>query len=459
MASAAPSSRRPVDRADVLVGVAAVAGFVVLVVLGLGLTFFADEWSMIADRSVTASNLLEPFNEHWLAATIVVYRAMLAVFGLHTYVPYLALLAALHVLVGVLVYLLVRRRTTRPIAVGIAVIVFLFGSGFENLFWGIQIDFVGATALGFGALLLLDDVPTLPGPRRAVAAAAMLTIAVMTSGYGLFVLALVGLDVLLDRRRWRWLVPLAVPAVLYVAWYLVYGRTGIATHGNPFTAERLAAVPGFVFEGASAAFGAAVGGGDLIGRVVVIGVVGWIVWLVVRRRTVPRRAVVALLAIAAQYTLVGVVRVQLGDDAATYTRYTYLSGMLALLCLASLVGRPVIRTEHLARVTAVGVAILIVSLSWNVRLLVEGRDLYAQRAALTRALVTVGITDPLPAGVDPTVSLVLVPSPVELRRVVARYGSPLTDSVAPGYVPAVTAASMDEAIQRAQHPPDPSEEP
>ena len=122
-------------------------------------------------------------------------------------------------------------------------------------------------------------MPTLPGPGRAVAAAGLLTIAVMTSGYGLFVLALVGFDVLLDRRRWRWLVPLAVPGVLYVAWYLAFGRSGIATHGNPFTAERLAAVPGFVFEGASAAFGAAVGGGDLIGRVVVIGVVGWIGWL------------------------------------------------------------------------------------------------------------------------------------------------------------------------------------
>ena len=82
-----------------------------------------------------------------------------------------------------------------------------------------------------------------------------------------------------------------------------------------------------------------------------------------------------------------------------------------------------------------------------------------RRAALTRALVTVGITDPLPAGVDPTVSLVLVPSPVELRRVVATYGSPLEDSLAAGSVPAVTEASMEEAIQRAQHPPDPSAEP
>ena len=67
-----------------------------------------------------------------------------------TYVPYLALLAVLHVTVALLVYALVRRRTLPLVAVGITLIVLLFGSGFENLFWGIQIGFVGATALGLG---------------------------------------------------------------------------------------------------------------------------------------------------------------------------------------------------------------------------------------------------------------------------------------------------------------------
>ena len=86
---------------------------VVLVWLGLGLTFFADEWSIIADRVVTAEDLLRPFNEHWLAVTIVVYRAMLAVVGMDSYVPYLALLAILHATVALLVYALVRRRRDR----------------------------------------------------------------------------------------------------------------------------------------------------------------------------------------------------------------------------------------------------------------------------------------------------------------------------------------------------------
>ena len=164
MSATVPARRLRPDRFDAFVGIAAVVAVVLLVWLGLGLTFFADEWGVIADRTVTIENLLAPFNEHWLAVTIVVYRGLLGLVGMDSYVPYLALLAALHALVAVLVYGLVRRRTLPGIAVGIALIVLLFGSGFENLFWGAQIGFVGATALGLGALLLLDDVPTLPGP-------------------------------------------------------------------------------------------------------------------------------------------------------------------------------------------------------------------------------------------------------------------------------------------------------
>ena len=89
---------------------------------------------------------------------------------------------------------------------------------------------------------------------------------------------------------------------------------------------------------------------------------------------------------------------------------------------------------------AVGVAVVAFSLIWNVTLLVGGRQLYAERADLTRALVVLGTTDPLPPGVAPNLSLLLVPSPVELRRVIATYGSPMTDPLAPGSVPPVRRA-------------------
>lgn len=451
---ALPARRRRPDRFDIVVGVAAVGTIVLLVRLGLGLTFFADEWSVIADRAVTIQDLLRPFNEHWLAVTIVVYRALLGLVGMDSYMPYLALLAVLHATVAILVYGLVRRRTAPALAVGIALIVLVFGSGFENLFWGIQIDFVGTTALGLGAMLLLDDLPTLPGAGRAAAATGLLIVAVMTSGYGLFMLGLVGLDVLLDARRRRWIAPLLVPVALYGLWYVTFGRSGIATYGNPFTPETLAALPLFIVDGLATALGAAAGGGALMGRILTVALVAWIGYLAARRRRVPGRAVACLVAIAVEYAIVGVVRAPLDAGAALYTRYAYLSGILALIGAASLIGRPAIPAARHPVAVAVGVSVLTFSLIWNVGLLVAGRDLFAQRADLTRAFVTLGTTDPLPAGLDPNLSLVLVPSPVELRRAIATYGSPMTDVLAPGFVPAVSDAALEEATQRAQNPPD-----
>ena len=169
-----------------------------------------------------------------------------------------------------------------------------------------------------------------------------MVVAVMTSGYGLFMLGLVGLDVLLDGRRRRWVLLLAIPAALYGLWYLTLGRSGIATYGNPFTPETLAALPRFIVDGMATALGAAVGGGALLGRILTLALVGWIAWLAVKRRPIPTRAIACLLAIVAEYAIVGIVRAQLEVDASLYTRYAYLSGILALIALASLLGRPAI---------------------------------------------------------------------------------------------------------------------
>jgi hypothetical protein len=100
-----------------------------------------------------------------------------------------------------------------------------------------------------------------------------------------------------------------------------------------------------------------------------------------------------------------------------------------------------------------GSLVLLISVGMNLQLLVAGRGLFAERTDLTRALVLLGTTDPLPAGVLPERSLVLVPSPVELRRITAAYGLPLTDSIAGGAVPPVSGAARSEALDRAQHPP------
>ena len=41
-------------------------------------------------------------------------------------------------------------------AVAVAILLLVYGSGFENLFWAFQIGFVGSVALGLWALVVAD---------------------------------------------------------------------------------------------------------------------------------------------------------------------------------------------------------------------------------------------------------------------------------------------------------------
>ena len=123
----------------------------VLLGLGAGLTFFADEWAFIETRSLAdPSTWLTPHNEHWSTLPILTYRVLVETVGLGSYMPYLAVLIGLHLVVATLVYTLVR-RTGGQLAGARAGVVVLLGSGFENLYWAFQIGFVGSVAAGLAA--------------------------------------------------------------------------------------------------------------------------------------------------------------------------------------------------------------------------------------------------------------------------------------------------------------------
>jgi hypothetical protein len=421
-----------------------------LLALGQGLTFFADEWAVIEGRAIDLDSFLRPFNEHWLGTTIVVYRLMFGAFGLGSYVPYLVVLIALHVVVAAEVFVLVRRAAGPLVGLAAGVVMLFFGSGFENLYWAMQIGFVGAAALGFGALLAVDGAP----PRGwAVLACGLLVVAVTTSGLGLVMVAAVGLELLVDRGRRRLIWAAAIPSALYVAWYLALGRHGVATARDPFTLEALGQVPGFVVQGAGAAAGAISGLGPTVGIGLVAAVAGLAGWRLVDGRGIPARTVGGLGGIVVLYVLTGLVRAQLVTDAALYTRYTYLAGPLLLVALGALI-RPDLAALRVVPRTRLALAgggtiLLTLALAWNVQLLVAGRALFLERAERTRALVTVALA-PLPSDVEPDRTLILVPSPGSLERLVAAHGSPLADPLVIGGVPRVSDAALADAVRRAE---------
>jgi hypothetical protein len=426
----------------------ATLGFVVLLWLGLGMTFFWDEWEFIETRSLgDPGTWLAPHNEHWSTLPILVYRALVETAGLHSYVPYLVVVALLHVAVVIAVYRLVRGATdSGPLAVGAGLVVTLFGSGFENLFWGFQIGFVGATALCLWAMVALrTDGPM--SRRRIAVAVLLLTAALATAGVAIAFTAAIVVELLLDPRRRRVVPWLLIPIAVWAGWYLAIGRSAAAFGDNAIGLSSFLEVPGVVIGGFGSAAGAISGVGPALGLVVAIALVVAAGWRLVRSGRLAPEFIGPIAGVAVLYAVVGVTRGLTDAGIAVNPRLTYESGTLLLVGVAALLGRirlPKAGTRRLAILTATG-ALIAISVAFNVRLLLDGRTLFLERADLTRALVTVALEPDRPPTVDPNRTLVVVPSPASLEDIVARYGSPLTDALAPDAVRPIPADTLAEA--------------
>jgi hypothetical protein len=237
------------------------------------------------------------------------------------------------------------------------------------------------------------------------------------------------------RRLRTMLVPLAIPAAIYAAWFVTFGRFGVRS-GTAIGPNALVDVPSAVITGFSNAAGAISGLGPTLGIVPAIGIGLWAIVRLWRDHRLPSRFVGCIAGIVTLYGLIGLTRSHDFAGIIDYTRYTYVSGILLLIALGSLAGPirvPEERRLRLLTLVPLG-GLLAAALVFNARLLLDGRDLFLLRAARTRALITVAMERPLPATTDPNRSLILVPSPNVLETLLARYGSPLSDALVPDAV-------------------------
>lgn len=427
----------------------ALTSFVVIMWLGLGMTFFADEWSYIEGRSLAdPATWWRPHNEHWTTLSILVYRLMIETIGIGSYVPYLAVAVGIHVAVCVLVYRLLERSSGPLVALIGGTIVLFFGSGFEDVYWAFQMNYNASLALGLAALVITDGPATL---RRAALVAILLLAALASSGFGIIMSFGVGLEWLVVRR-WRRFTPiLMIPAGLFLVWFLLAGRVGLDTFGVPLTLESASDVPRSVMRGLGNGFGA-ITGLPSVGFIVLAAVLAAGTTVAARRGLAPR-AITLMLAVALQYALTGFARAQLYNgtvDYTDYTRYTYISGILALVVLGIVVG--VVELPRAGRRRLATIAVLgswaAVGLVTNIGMLVYGRELFLDRADMTRALATAALAPDRPPGVELDRSLVLVPSPRSLERIAAAYGDPRTDALVPWAVRPIPAEDVVEARRR-----------
>jgi hypothetical protein len=244
-----------------------------------------------------------------------------------------------------------------------AVMLFL-GSGGDDILWAFQTATIGAVAAGIGALVV--------APRRPVLAAALLTIAMATTGASLAFLVGTGVRLLLTRpRALPWLV---IPTGLYLAWFVAYGATGVAALRSP----SLDGVPQYAAVGLAESAAAPLGTTwPWVGAAACVALV---VGLVLAR-PIPSVVVALLAAGVAFFVIAGTVRAELGPDQAAAPRYVYIVAPAFIVAGAVVLSR--LPRPNAARLGAV---LLAVALVGNIGLLVASSDRLLSKVECERSM-------------------------------------------------------------------------
>jgi hypothetical protein len=431
-----------------------------ILVLGRPLTFRGDEWAFITERSLgDPGTWFQPHLGHWATVPVLVYRTLVETFGLGSYAPYLAVLAILHACVAGAVLVLVRREVGEWAALGASVVVLFLGRGFENLFWGFQIGFVGGVAAGLWGLAALrqaEEATRSDSRRRRLraAGAVLLTIAVASTLTGAVVLGAVWVEALCRRRgrlaRAAWL---AVPSGALAAWWIVF-RPPVDHFGSGLQLDAVL-VAQFVVVGVLESLGAIAGWGPVAGLVVLVMALAS---LAARRSAIglPARFLGPSAAVVALFVLVAVSRGVLGPEAAASARYIYVGAVLALVGLA-----PLYRGVHLPafqrRRVVLGCFIAFeLAVVGNLRWMGPGRDRFTHDAHVVRAAF-VSLDDPaFGAATSSWRYEFWTPAGPDLLELRAQYGEPAQARGQwwdPPPIPPTTLDAVRAAIAREQFSP------
>jgi hypothetical protein len=416
---------------DLLFILACAVAVCLLLYLNRYSTFFHDEWSFILDRRAwSLEAFMRPHNEHWALMPAIVYKVLFATVGLHSYLPYLAVLMAVHVAASSAVYVLVRRHNGQVPALAAGTLMLFLGTGEDNLFWAFQMGFVGAAAAGAWAIVLLVTRSSL---RAEVGAALLLVVAVATQGTSLFFVAATVAMLALDTGRWRRLWVVVPATVAFGAWYVAFGSSAISAHRDPLTLAGLQQVPTYVVTGASYAIGRLTGWGEQVGLVLFVGLGFATAVHISGRRPLRSAAVAGFAGLLAQFALTGMVRAQLGVTQATSSRYVYIAAILILVATSGWIGTRF--AELRLRPLAVLGAVFVLALGANLSVLPQGRDAYRLRADATRASIIVIDRYAGSPAVPDEANLFPIPAKHWLDEIEAQLGLPLDDALLPDAPP------------------------
>ncbi len=337
----------PSQRSWVPLALAAVMLLVAAAVLyqGRGTLPFYDEWNFIIERrGHSLSTLLQPHNGHLVLAPLLLYKLLLQLAGLDHYWVFRLALVALHLLVGLGVFVLARRRVGELGALVAASLVLVCFAAADDLLWAFQISFLLAVAFGVWMLVGLDRESVRGDLLACLCLAGTLVSAAIGLPFAVAAIVIIGLD---GRRLQRaWVVVL--PLLLFALWYLGYGVSEL----NPANAP---AAPRYAAEMASNAAGGLVGFGVEYGRPLVLALVAVLALRFAKPRSVSPWLVAVVGTAVALWALTALARADIGEPLAP--RYIYPGAVLIVLIVVEL-----LRGRRLAP-AALPVAMLLVAVA------------------------------------------------------------------------------------------------
>jgi hypothetical protein len=205
-----------------LLAVLAIAGALTLF-LTWQMTFYQDTWGfLLTRRNLSVEAVLAPHNEHIVVFPVLIEQLLLRVFGMTSARPEYVLAALGLVGTGALLSVYLRRRVGGWLALfGVSLVLFL-GSAWEVLLWPFEIGFIGSIFFGLAALLAIEREEA----RWDAVACVLLILSTGFSSLGLPILAASAVALALGPpgQRARRAYVVAIPALLFGAWYFEWGH-------------------------------------------------------------------------------------------------------------------------------------------------------------------------------------------------------------------------------------------
>jgi hypothetical protein len=333
--------------------------------------------------------LFRPYGGHWQTIPLLVYRGLFEVFGLGSYLPYVAVALALHIAIVFVLFALLRGVGAHfRTAAFVSALVLFFGGGAEAYMWDAPMVLTAGLLLGLVAALVL--VHTDSSGRGQVVAAVLLLAAVMCSGSGLVSAVTVGCFVLF-RAGPRAALVVAAPAVAaFSVWFFTIGRDGRVSLG----ARRIPEIPGFVWSGLTGAVGSVLGV-PITGWLLLLALVAMVALADVRSPALRQLAVAGIVGAVTQLVLSSFASLVIGNQAARVGRYQYL--VLVLLAPAMAIAIEAVARSALAQpwarrlVPLAAVTLLAVAIGHGITLERRQADFGAASARLYRTWVYGGV--------------------------------------------------------------------